>query len=65
MTPLETALDYLGRGWSPIPIPHKSKRPIGDEWQNRRITRANAGQWFNGDTQNIGVLLGEASGART
>jgi hypothetical protein len=61
-SPLATALDYLGRGWSPIPIPHKSKRPIGDEWQNRRITRANAGQWFNGDTQNIGVLLGEASG---
>jgi AAA domain/Bifunctional DNA primase/polymerase, N-terminal len=62
LTPLATALDYLGRGWSPIPIPHKSKRPIGDEWQNRQITRANAGQWFNGEAQNIGVLLGEASG---
>jgi len=62
MSALEIALEYIGRGWSPIPIPHKSKRPIGNKWQKLRITQASARQWFNGDPQNIGVLLGEASG---
>ena len=55
-------LGYIRLGWSPIPIPHKSKGPLGNEWQNLRITQANARQWFNGEPQNIGVLLGKASG---
>lgn len=61
-TALDVALEYIGFGWSPIPVPHKSKRPSGSEWQNLRITQATAWQWFNGEAQNIGVLLGEASG---
>src|SRR5580658_2852536 len=61
MTPLELALAYIGRGWAPIPIPHKSKRPAGNKWQTRRITQADAAHWFDGKLQNIGVLLGEAS----
>ena len=61
MTPLETALDYIRRGWSPTPVLHKSKRPLKDEWQTLRITEADARQWFNGEAQNIGVMLGEAS----
>lgn len=59
------ALAYIRLGWSPIPISHKSKKPAGDEWQHLRITKSTAGQWFNGDPQNIGVLLGEASGGLT
>jgi Bifunctional DNA primase/polymerase, N-terminal len=58
---LAIALEYIGRGWSPIPVPHKSKRPLGEEWQNLRITRSTAPKWFNGGLQNVGVLLGEAS----
>src|ERR1700730_5498720 len=61
MTLLDVALEYIRCGWSPIPVPHKSKRPAGTEWQNLRITTSSAGQWFNGEAQNIGVLLGEAS----
>ena len=62
MTPLETALEYIRRGWSPVPVPFKSKRPTGDTWQNLRITEADARQWFNGESQNVGVLMGELSG---
>src|SRR6266853_1270049 len=29
MSPLDIALEYIDRGWSPVPIPHKSKRPSG------------------------------------
>jgi Bifunctional DNA primase/polymerase, N-terminal len=61
MSPLETALEYISRGWAPVPIPHKSKRPIGDEWQKLRITETDARQWFNGEEQNIGVRLGGLS----
>ena len=62
MTTLDIALEYIRRGWEPIPIPHKSKRPAGDEWKTQRITQANAPQWFNGEAQNIGVRLGGLSG---
>jgi len=65
MTTLETALEYIGRGWSPVPVPHKSKGPTANAWQKLRITEADAPQWFNGEAQNIGVLLGEASGGLT
>jgi hypothetical protein len=61
MSPLENALEYISRGWAPVPIPHKSKRPIGDEWQKLRITETDARQWFNGEEQNIGVRLGGLS----
>jgi hypothetical protein len=32
MTPLDIALEYIARGWAPIPIPHKRKKPAGEEW---------------------------------
>jgi hypothetical protein len=60
--PLEIALAYIRRGWSPVPVPHKSKKPLKDVWQNLRITEADARQWFNGESQNVGVVLGTASG---
>jgi len=58
---LDVALGYIRRGWSPIPIPHKEKRPKGNEWQQLRITAASASSYFNGHA-NIGVILGPASG---
>ena len=33
-TPLDIALSYLARGWSPIPLPFKSKIPVLEDWQN-------------------------------
>jgi hypothetical protein len=62
MTALEVALEYIDRGWSVVPIPHKKKKPLGEEWPGWRITKADAHQRFNGGPQNVGVILGEASG---
>ena len=65
MTALEAALAYIARGWSPIPIPHRQKGPLIDSWQNIRITTETAPQYFNGEPQNVGVILGKASGGLT
>ena len=62
MTILEAANHYAGRGWSVIPIPHQSKNPGFTGWEQMRLTTETVGQHFNGDPQNIGVLLGEPSG---
>lgn len=61
-TPLDIALDYIDRGWSPIYVPHCSKIPPGTAWQRHRLTRETAPHHWNGTPANIGVLLGEPSG---
>jgi hypothetical protein len=58
LTPLESAHSYLQRGWMPLPIPFKSKNPNFSGWQNFRITEGELATRFNGQSQNIGVLLG-------
>ena len=58
---LEAAREYFRRRWSPIPVPHKSKNPGFKRWQNMRLTEAELTRHFNGNQQNIGILLGEAS----
>jgi hypothetical protein len=35
---LLAALDYIRRGWNPVPLEYGTKKPIGDKWQNRIIT---------------------------
>ena len=60
--PREWARFYVAHGWSPIPVPFKTKKPILGEWQNLRLTQADIPDYFDGQPQNIGVLLGEASG---
>ena len=62
MTPLETARSYIRRGWAPVPIPHRQKRPVLGGWQNLRIGEADAPRHFDGQAQNVGVILGEPSG---
>jgi hypothetical protein len=67
MTGLEAVKRYIERGWAPIPIPHKSKRPVIPAWQKLRLTLhdlSNA-EYFNGHEQNIGAILGEASNGLT
>lgn len=58
---LDIALDYIGKGWSPVPVPFKKKRPVIKGWEALRITAATAPRYFNGAAMNIGVILGEAS----
>jgi RecA-family ATPase len=62
VTPLDAALDYISRGWNPVPVGFRSKRPsTGDGWHLITINTDNAAQYFNGAQQNIGVQLGPAS----
>jgi hypothetical protein len=65
MTALDTALAYIRRGWSPVPVPFQAKGPVLHNWQQLRITEQDAVQFFNGSAQNIGVLLGPLSGGLT
>jgi hypothetical protein len=58
MTPLDIALNYIERGWSPVPVPFRQKKPVIDDWQKLRITADNARLHFNGGEQNVGVQMG-------
>jgi P4 family phage/plasmid primase-like protien len=64
-TPLDFATDYIRRGCNPVPIPHRSKAPIGNDWQGRRIDAASVSTYFNGAAMNVGVQLGAASAGLT
>jgi Bifunctional DNA primase/polymerase, N-terminal len=61
MTPLDIALDYLARGWNPVPVEFGSKKPVGLAWQTRTLTAETASQYFNGAALNVGVVLGPSS----
>jgi hypothetical protein len=61
MTALEVALTYIARGWNPVPIPFRAKRPLEDGWQHRVIDAEGAPRHFNGAQMNIGVVLGSSS----
>ena len=52
---------YVLRGWSVIPVPFRSKNPGFAGWERLRLTTNNLGGYFNGQSQNLGVLLGEPS----
>ena len=56
----EVARDYLARGWRPVPVPFRSKKPVGDEWQRQDVTAENVDRLFHG-RQNVGVQLGPRS----
>jgi hypothetical protein len=63
MTPLETALSYIKRGWNPVPLAFRSKggNTLGKGWQHRVITAETAPRFFDGEPQNVGVQLGTKS----
>ena len=60
-TVFDLALDYIDMGLCPIPIPYREKGPATEGWKQLRITKEDAGRYFNGAPQNIGIVLGEAS----
>jgi hypothetical protein len=60
-TALDIALGYIERGWNPVPIPYRTKRPLDDSWQTRIIDAETAPRYFNGELQNIGIILGPTS----
>jgi len=66
MTMLDIALDYCRRGWNPVPVAYRSKRPTtGTGWQTIVIDETNAVTYFNGEQQNIGIMMGSKSGGLT
>jgi len=62
MTPLEAAVSYCRRAWSPVPIPFRSKNPGFNGWEQTRLKEGDVPAHFDGQPQNIGILLGEPSG---
>ena len=63
MTPLDAAITWIQKGFSPVPVPHRSKRPILQGWEQLEITTDAAPQYFNGKLQNIGLHLGDKYGS--
>jgi len=62
-TTIAAAQRYIQRGWSVIPIPHRSKRCKAKGWQKWRIKLDELDRWFPaGKPRNLSVLLGEPSG---
>ena len=55
------AMEIIGRGWCPVPVRFRTKKPIGEGWNELRINATSTPQYFNGSPQNVGVLLGDAS----
>lgn len=58
---LEWARYYRRRGWYPIPVPYRQKSPALEGWQTLRLEEADLSRYFDGQAQNVGVLLGEPS----
>jgi predicted P-loop ATPase len=54
----DAAVAYAKRGWKPVPVHRKTKKPVDKGWQKRPFDPAQ----FNGSAQNIAVQLGAASG---
>jgi replicative DNA helicase len=57
----ELALSFIRRGWAPIPVARKAKRPILDGWERLRIKPEEVARYFDDPRLNVGVILGEAS----
>ncbi len=55
------ASDYVAKGYCPIPVRFKGKRPVNDAWTELRINTENIQAYFNNDNINIGVVLGQPS----
>jgi hypothetical protein len=63
--PLGAARAYMRRGWMPLLIAHQAKNPNRAGWQRFSTTRGELPRFFNGQPQNIDVLLGKPSGGLT
>jgi hypothetical protein len=61
--PREAATWWIERGFSPIPVPTRCKSPGAKKWQELRVNAANAPEYFDGQPQNIGILLGHNNAA--
>ena len=56
MGTFEYALSYIEQGMAPVPIPFRRKGPVLKGWQELRLTKVTAGEYFKEGEQNIGIL---------
>ena len=61
LSPIDVARSYLDRGWMPVPVPFRTKRPVLLEWQNFTVCDDDLPAHFSNQKLNVGVLLGTAS----
>jgi P4 family phage/plasmid primase-like protien len=54
----DAAREYARRGWKPVPLGRKTKKPIDKGWATHPFTPAQ----FNGNSQNVALQLGAVSG---
>jgi hypothetical protein len=62
MSALRAAEGYVRRGFAVVPVPHGKKGPIFKGWERLRLTIEELPQHFDGKSQNVGLILGKASG---
>jgi hypothetical protein len=60
-TAREAARRFADRGWRPVPLRSKDKRPVATEWNQLFIGPDEIDRHF-AETANVGLLLGEPSG---
>ncbi len=54
---------YLGRGYAPVPVPHRKKYAVRPGWPELRIRETDVDAYFPpAVASNLGLLLGDASG---
>ena len=64
MSTADIARGYLRRGWCPIPVQFKSKKPNTPDWRHMRLREDDLEGAFSGKI-NIGVVLGPPSNGLT
>ena len=60
-TVANAALDLYRRGIAPVQLQPRSKKPVHNNWQHKRLTEAEIINIFTGGTYNIGAQLGPVS----
>jgi len=62
---IDSALRYLAKGFSIIPLRARDKRPAISSWkryQTKAATEATVRRWFSEEDRNIGIVTGAVSG---
>ena len=58
------ALQALARGWHPVAVHSSTKKPVGQKWQLRKVTRENVSKYFAGNV-GVGLQMGPKSNGLT
>jgi hypothetical protein len=59
---LRAAERYVARGFAVVPVPSRKKGPVLEGWEGLRLGADELHEHFNGNPQNIGLVLGAPSG---